>query len=344
MSRQIQNMPVSSNKSIVQRLGGQNVVVFLIVAALFGFFCIASPNFRKYSTMLSILDYSYYITLIAIGVTFPLITGGVDLSIGTGLICYSLIGGYLVVYQGWPVWLGVIICILCGAIIGLLNGVLIGIMNLPPFLATLCTMMMTRGLGSIFSTGLGIPWPTVGTEGGWFRTIFKLNIGDMKLPLGFLWILLLIVLMSFILNHTKAGRYIIAVGCNREATRLSGINIKSYYIIAYVISGVFAGIASIAYSAIFASVYPGTGAGFELEGIGGAIIGGVSMTGGVGSIAGTLLGVFVICILKTGLPFVGLQANWQQIITGIVLITAVLIDLSRNKKGAKSVTAALKKQ
>ena len=344
MSRQNKNLPVSSNKSIIERLGGQNVVVLLIVIALFGFFSIASPNFRKYSTLLSILDYSYYITLIAIGVTFPLITGGVDLSIGTGLICYSLVGGYLVVYQGWPVWAGMIVCVLCGAIIGVLNGVLIGFMELPPFLATLCTMMMTRGLGSIFSRGLGIPWPTVGTEGGWFRTIFKLNIGDMKIPLGFLWILLLVVLMSFILNHTKTGRYILAIGCNREATRLSGINIKSCYILAYMISGVFAGLASIAYSAIFASVYPGTGAGFELEGIGGAIIGGVSMTGGIGSITGTLLGVFIICILKTGLPFIGLQANWQQIITGVVLITAVLIDLNRNMKKTKSVTAALKKQ
>jgi ribose transport system permease protein len=335
MSRHIQNTPVSSNKSIVKRLGGQNVVVFLIVAALFAFFCIVSPNFRRYSTILSILDYSYYITLIAIGVTFPLITGGVDLSIGTGLICYSLIGGYLVVYQGWPVWAGMIVCVLCGALIGLLNGFLVGTMNLPPFLATLCTMMMTRGLGSICSTGLGIPWPTAGTEGGWFRTIFKLNIGDLKLPLGFLWILLLTALMSFVLNHTKVGRYIIAIGSNKEATRLSGINTKYIYISAYVISGIFAGFAAIAYSAIFASVYPGTGAGFELEGIGGAIIGGVSMTGGVGSVTGTLIGVFVICILKTGLPFIGLQANWQQIITGVVLITAVLIDLSRNVKGRK---------
>lgn len=344
MSKKIQNTPGSSNKSLIQRLGGQNVVVLLIVIALIGFFSITSPNFRKYSTLLSILDYSYYITLIAIGVTFPLITGGVDLSIGTGLICYSLVGGYLVVYQGWPIWAGLIVCILAGAIIGALNGILIGIMNLPPFLATLCTMMMTRGLGSIFSRGLGIPWPTVGTEGGWFRTIFKLNIGELKLPLGFLWIILLVILMSFILNHTKTGRYIIAIGSNKEATRLSGVNIKLYTILAYVISGIFAGLASIAYSAIFASVYPGTGAGFELEGIGGAIIGGVSMTGGVGSITGTLLGVFIICILKTGLPFIGLQANWQQIITGVVLITAVLIDINKNMKKTKSVSAAIKKQ
>jgi len=335
MPKKTEKTPGSSNKSIIQRLGGQNVVVFFIVVALLAFFSVTSPNFRKYSTILSILDYSYYITLIAIGVTFPLITGGVDLSIGTGLICYSLVGGYLVVYQGWPVWAGMIVCVLAGAIIGLLNGILVGIMNLPPFLATLCTMMMTRGLGSIFSRGLGIPWPTAGTEGGWFRTIFKLNIGDLKLPLGFLWILLLVALMSYVLNHTKTGRYVLAVGCNKEATRLSGVNIKTVYIKAYMISGIFAGLASIAYSAIFASVYPGTGAGFELEGIGGAIIGGVSMTGGVGSITGTLLGVFIICILKTGLPFIGLQANWQQIITGIVLITAVLIDINRNKKKLK---------
>ncbi len=344
MSRRNMETPVSLNKSITQRLGGQNIVVLLIVIGLFAFFSAVSPNFRRYSTLLSILDYSYYITLIGIGVTFPLITGGVDLSIGTGLICYSLVGGYLVVYQGWPVWLGMIVCVLCGAIIGLLNGVLIGIMDLTPFLATLCTMMMTRGLGSIFSRGLGIPWPMVGSEGGWFRTIFKLNFGDVRLPLGFLWIVLLVILMSYILNHTKVGRYILAIGSNKEATRLSGVNVKLYTIIAYVISGVFAGLAAIAYSAIFASVYPGTGAGFELEGIGGAIIGGVSMTGGAGSIVGTLLGVFIICILKTGLPFIGLQANWQQIITGVVLITAVIVDLNRQNKGTKSITTARKKQ
>ena len=120
---------------------------------------------------------------------------------------------------------------------------------------------------------------------------------------------------------------------DKEATRLSGVNVRFYHIAAYVICGFFAGLASIAYSAIFATVQPGSGAGFELEAIGGAIIGGVSMTGGVGSITGTLFGVFVICLLKTGLPFIGLTANWQQIITGFVLIAAVLVDILKRKSG-----------
>ena len=138
--------------------------------------------------------------------------------------------------------------------------------------------------------------------------------------------------MSFVLNHTKIGRYTIAIGSNKEATILSGINVKFYHIMAYVISGLFAGLASIAYSAVFSTVQPGTGAGFELEAIGGAIIGGVSASGGVGSVTGSLLGVFVICLLKTGLPYIGLQANWQQIITGMVLIGAVMVDILKKKK------------
>ena len=136
------------------------------------------------------------------------------------------------------------------------------------------------------------------------------------------------------MNHTRVGRYTIAIGSNKEAARLSGVNVKAYHVGAYVISGFFAGLAAISYAAVFATVQPGSGAGFELEAIGGAIIGGVSASGGVGTVTGSLLGVFVICLLKTGLPFIGLTANWQQIITGFVLIAAVLIDIFKRKKEA----------
>jgi len=321
-----------NKKSIMQRLGGQKFIVLLVVIVLFAVFSIASEDFRKYTTVLQILDFSYYIVLMAIGVTFPLITGGVDLSIGTGLICYSLAGGYLVVHHGVPTIVGILISVLFGIIIGCANGVLIAVMDLPPFLATLCTCMITRGLGSICSKGYGVSWPTTGAPGSWFRGIFKLTIGNTKYPIGFLWILLIVAAMAFVLNHTKIGRYTIAIGSNKEAAILSGINVKFYHIMAYVISGFFAGLASIAYSAVFPTVQPGTGAGFELEAIGGAIIGGVSATGGAGSIEGTLIGVFVICLLKTGLPYVGLQANWQQIITGLVLIGAVLVDIIKKRR------------
>ena len=326
------NAPTLKTQSLVSKLGGQKFIVLLVVIVLFTFFCVKSPDFRKYSTVMSILDYSYYIALMAIGVTFPLITGGVDLSIGTGLICYSLAGGYLVMQCGWPTEAGLLVSILFGVVIGIVNGVLVAIMNLPPFLATLCTCMITRGLGSLCSKGFGISWPTSGSEGSWFRNIFKITVNGTKVPIGFLWVIILVLIMAFILNHTKIGRYTIAIGSNREATVLSGVNVKFYHIMAYTISGLFAGLASIAYSAVFATVQPGTGAGFELEAIGGAIIGGVSATGGAGSIEGSLIGVFVICLLKTGLPYIGLQANWQQIITGVVLITAVLVDIIKKKR------------
>ena len=139
------SVPNMQNKSVISRLGGQKFIVLLVVIGLIIFFSTVSPDFRKYSTAMSILDYSYYITLMAIGVTFPLITGGVDLSIGTGLICYSLTGGFLIVQKGWPVWAGMLVAVLLGIAIGFLNGVLVSIMNLPPFLATLCTCMITRG-------------------------------------------------------------------------------------------------------------------------------------------------------------------------------------------------------
>ncbi|MDD3220406.1 MAG: ABC transporter permease [Lachnospiraceae bacterium] len=325
-------MPAVQKKSPFGKLKGQSLIVLLVIIGLFIFFCIMSPSFRRYTTIISILDYSYYIALMAIGVAFPLMTGGVDLSIGTGLICYSLVGGWLIQVHGMPVGVGLAACILFGLVMGAINGVLVSFMELPPFLATLCTMMVNRGLGSVIA-GRAISWPVAAAPGGWFRNIFKITVGKTLIPIGFLWVILLVILMSFVLNHTKIGRYTLAIGSNKEATRLSGVNVKFYHLFAYVISGFFAGLAAISYSAIFATVQPGTGAGFEMEAIGGAIIGGVSATGGAGSIVGTLFGVFVFCLLKTGLPFIGLQANWQQIITGLVLIGAVLIDIIKKKKG-----------
>lgn len=316
---------------LMAKLGSQKFIVLLVVIGLMLIFSVAAPSFRKYTTIVDLINKSYFVILMAIGVAFPLITGGVDLSIGTGLVCYALAGGYLVVNQGWPVWAGMLVAVLFGCLVGLLNGVLIAVMDLPPFLATLCTCMMTRGLGSICAHNFGISWPSSG-EGSWFRSIFKIVVNKKVIPLGFIWVLLLVALMAFVLNHTKVGRYTFAIGSNKEATRLSGVNVKKYHVIAYVISGLFSGLAAIAYAATFPTVQPGTGAGFELEAIGGAIIGGVSASGGAGSIEGTLLGVLVICILKTGLPFVGLQANWQQIITGAVLIGAVLIDIIKRKR------------
>lgn len=320
----------------VKKIDMQKVIIFGILILLLIFFSFANPTFRRYTTFLSLMGYTYYIAFMAIGVTFPLLTGGVDLSIGTGLICYALTGGYLVVYKGWPVWLGLLVAVLFGVVIGLFNGFAVAVLDLPPFLATLCTCMITRGLGSICSNGTGVPWPNGNANGAWFRSLFRLKINDFTIPIGIIWVVLAVFLMTLLLNHTKVGRYILAIGSNKEAARLCGINVVVYQISAYVISGFFAGLAGIAFAASFATIQPGLGAGFELDAIGAAIIGGVSTAGGYGTVTGTILGVLVISLLKTGLPYVGLQANWQQIIIGIVLISAIMIDIIRNKRARAS--------
>lgn len=322
-----------AKKKAFSKLKGREAMVLGIIVVMIAFFSILSPTFRTYNTFVSVLDCSYYVTLMALGVTFPLITGGVDLSIGTGLASYALIGGFLIVHKGVSVPVAMIICILVGVLIGLFNGVLVAIMDLPPFLATLCTCMITRGLGPALCGGFGVSWPNALVAEGAFRKIFKFNTATGKVvPIGIVAIIVLVIIMSFVLNHTKVGRYTIAIGSNKEATRLSGVNVKFYHIFAYVISGFFAGLAGIAYAATYATIYPGSGAGFELEAIGGAIVGGVSATGGYGSIWGAFLGVMVISLMKIGLPFIGLQANWQQIFTGLVLIGAVLVDVVKKRK------------
>lgn len=326
----------SSNvlNSFIKKFGTQRLIILGVIVILIVFFSLASPSFRKYTTAVTLCNYMYYILLMAIGVTFPLLTGGVDLSIGTGLICYAIVGSYVMSNGNMPVGVAMLVALGMSLIIGFINGIIIAKLDLPPFITTLCTMMIARGLGSILTGGLSGVWPMEGMDGGWCRNIFKISIGDTIVPIGIIWMILLIVIMTIVLRKTRIGRYILAIGSNKEALRLSGVNVVKWQVIAYVISGLFAGLAAIAYACTFTNITPGTGAGLELDAIGGAIIGGTSMTGGYGSIVGSLLGVLVISVLKTGLPYIGLQANWQQIITGLVLLAAITVDMAKRKKEA----------
>lgn len=317
---------------LIQKLGVQRLVIFGVLVILFAFFYLMSPSFRKYTTIITMTSYMYYIMLMAIGVTFPLITGGVDLSIGTGLVCYSIVGSYLMRQMGLPIWVAMLVTVGMGVFFGFFNGIIVAKLNLPPFITTLCTMMIVRGLGSILTQSMTGVWPMAGQEGSWFRDLLKIRINGTIYPVGLLIIIALVIIMSIVLNHSRVGRYIVAVGSNKEALKLSGVNVVRWHMMAYVFSGLFAGLAAIAYAGTFTSITPGTGAGFELDAIGGAIIGGTAMTGGSGSIVGTFLGVCLISLLKTGLPYIGLQANWQQIITGSIIITAVTIDMIRRRK------------
>ncbi len=311
----------------------QYLVVIGALIVLSILFSALSPSFRTYTTIVTMTSYMYYILFMAIGVTFPLITGGVDLTMGTGLVCYAIFGSYCINTLGIPVAGAIVVVILFGMLMGLINGIIVAKFDLPAFLTTLCTMMIARGLGSVLTGSQSGLWPQGTQPGAWLRSVFKITTADNKIiPLGIVWALLAVIIMQFILNHTRVGRYIIAIGSNKEALRLSGVPVMRWHILAYVISGFFTGLAAIAYAATFATLVPGSGAGFEMDAIGGVIIGGTSTTGGKGTIIGTLLGVILISLLKTGLPFIGLQANWQQIITGLVILFAVTVDMARNKK------------
>lgn len=320
------------NHPIVKTIGTQKLIALLALIAIYVIFGIINPSFRTYPTLVNIFDASYYIGFMAIGVTFAITSDGIDLSIGTVLTCSALISGCLITKYNLPVALGLVVCILIGAFFGLLNGVMVSYMGLPPFIATLGSMMLSKGVGSIFTKAQSITWPQASTEQGWFRNIFKINQNGVLIPTGFILLMAIAILAAILLNKTRPGRYILALGSNNEATRLSGVNVAKWRTLAYVISGTMAGLAGLAYASIYSTILPGGGSGFELDAIAGVVIGGTSMSGGYGTISGTLIGVFIMSILKTGLPFIGLQTHYQQVATGIVLVFAVFMDVLNRKK------------
>ncbi len=321
------------NNPVVKAIGTQRLVALAALIVIYGVFGMMNPRFATYNTMVNIFDASYYIGFMAIGICFVIATGGIDLSVGTVLTMSGLVAGYLNVNKGYPMWLTVVICILIGTIFGVVNGVLVAKMGLPPFIATLSTMMLSKGIGSIITGAQSVTWKSGSDPEGWYRCLFKIKTtGGLLIPTGFVLLITAAVIMAVVLNKTKTGRYILSLGSNKEATRLSGVNVDKYLITAYIISGTFAGIAGLAYSTIYSTLLPGGGAGFEMDAIAGVVIGGTSMAGGTGTIAGTMIGVFIISVLKTGLPFVGLQTHYQQVATGLVLVVAVFADVYRNHK------------
>ena len=314
----------------------QQAVVVCALVVICIVFSFLTDKFLQGSTFTNISKSAYYIAFMAIGVTFVISTGGIDLSIGTVAICSALIGGTFM-EKGAPMALVILIILLCGIVFGLINGLLVSRLELPAFIATLGTMMISRGLGSIVSQTKTITFPQGEQSGAWFREIFmttKAGIFPKNFPTGFVLLALFAIVMAVVLNKTRIGRYILSIGSNKEATRLSGIDVKKYETLAYVFSGFFAALAGIAYVAVFSTAQPNTGNGFELDAIAGVVIGGTSLSGGVGSIFGTVIGVFIMTVLKIGFPYIGVQSHYQLFITGIILICAVYMDILNRKRKA----------
>ena len=313
----------------------QQAVVVAALVVICMAFSMMTVKFMQPTTFTNIAKSAYYVAFLAIGVTFVISTGGIDLSIGTVAICSALIGGTLM-ENGAPMIVVILVILLTGCIFGLINGLMVSKLELPAFIATLGTMMISRGLGSIVSKTKTISFPQGDAPGAWFRELFMITkdggILPKNFPTGFLLLALCAIIMSIVLNKTQVGRYILSIGSNKEATRLSGIDVEKYETIAYVISGFFAALAGIAYVAVFSTAQPNTGNGFELDAIAGVVIGGTSLSGGVGSIFGTIIGVFIMTVLKIGFPYIGVQSHYQLFITGIILVFAVYMDILNRKR------------
>ncbi len=333
-------MGTTKNKSFfVEKLQGVGIQRILAPAALvllYIFFGLFGRNFFSYDTLVNILDSSYYIGFIAIGVTFVIITGGIDLSVGTVMMAAAIIGGTAFKSWGWPMWASLLLILAVGTAFGYLNGILVSRLKLPPFIATLGTMMISMGVGSIVANVRSATFPTRASDDGWFKNIFKfINDKGFSVPTGAIVLFGIAVIAWIILTKTKMGRYIFAIGSNKEAARLSGVDVQKWEMMAYVVAGATAGIGGIAFAAVYTTVMPAQGQGFELYAIAGAVIGGTSLSGGIGTVFGTLIGVFIMSVLRTGLPSMDLQAHYQTFFTGVVVIGAVLLDIYRNEKASE---------
>jgi ribose transport system permease protein len=319
--------------SFLKGLKNKGFQKFLSLGALiilYALFSIFGNNFFSQSTLVNILDSSYYIGFLAIGVTFVIITGGIDLSIGTVMMCSTLLGGVAYNVWKWPIGLCIILIIIVATLFGLLNGILVAKLKLPPFIATLGTMLISMGLGSIIAKVTTQRYPTTYDADGWFkRVFFKTSSG---FPTGVIFLLIFFLIALIILNKTRLGRYTFAMGSNEEAVRLSGVKVSNWKIAVYVLSGFYAGLAGIMYAAAYTTIIPGTGNGIELQAISAVVIGGTSLAGGVGSVVGTVIGVYIMSVLSNGLMSMNLQGQWQTFFTGIVVICAVLLDIYRTKK------------
>lgn len=306
----------------------QQVFVFAALIAIYIFFMIFAPNFAQPGIALDIVQQSAYIGVMALGATFVIATGGIDLSAGTGMTLVAVMAGVFLAgdWMNLPTAIGLPLVILVGALMGLVNGLNISVLGLPPFIATLAMMMVARGLALIISGASSI---TIANPDYKFIASGQIIPGVANAILVFI---VLSVIAWVLLNKTLLGRYALAIGSNEEATRLSGVNVKLWKTLVYVTAGVFIAFGAILYSGRFGFVQPAEGVGFELNVIAAVVIGGTSLAGGRANIVGTVVGALIMETLKKGLQMMGIAQEWQLVVTGIVVLIAVFVDILRRKR------------
>ena len=280
---------------------------------------ILTPHFLTVSNLLNIVQQTSINAIVAAGMTFVIISGGIDLSVGSIVALSGVVLGTVLQMNQPPLVTPLLAALAVGMGCGLLNGVLVSFGRLPPFIVTLGMMSIARGAALVFTEGR----PVSGFEDG-FRWIATGSIGFVPAPV----IIMLIVyaLAHFVLTRTTFGRYVYAIGGNEEATRLSGVAVRFHKTVVYGVAGLMSAVAAVVLTARLNSAQPIAGMMYELDAIAATVIGGTSLLGGEGSLGGTLIGALIMGVLRNGLNLLGVSSFLQQIVIGVVIVVAVLVD------------------
>ncbi len=319
-------------KTLFRSDATQRLLAFAALIVLILVFSLASPNFLQFNNIIGILLATAVNGVLALGVTYVIITGGIDLSIGTVMTFAAVMTGVFITYWQLPVPVGLVGGILTGALAGLVNGLIIARMRIPPFIATLGMMYIAKGLSLVISNLK----PIYFNETPEFRQIAMGSvtgaaIPGLDIPNAVFILFGAAIIASFILGRTILGRYTFALGSNEEATRLSGVNTRSWKVAVYALCGTFAGLAGVLMAARLNSAQPALGQGYELDAIAAVVIGGTSLSGGEGTIQGTIIGAFVMSVLVNGLRILSVPQEWQTVVTGAIVILAVYLDIIRRR-------------
>ncbi|MFD5117829.1 substrate-binding domain-containing protein [Streptomyces sp. NPDC058385] len=306
--------------------GALSALVVLVIAM-----SLLSGDFLTTQNLLNVGVQAAVTAILAFGVTFVIVSAGIDLSVGSVAALSATVLAWAATSEGVPVWIAVILAVVTGIACGFVNGALISYGKLPPFIATLAMLSVGRGLSLVISQGSPIPFPQsvsrIGdTLGGW-------------LPVPVLVMVVMGLITALILGRTFIGRSMFAIGGNEEAARLSGLRVKRQKVVIYALSGLFAAVAGIVLASRLTSAQPQAAQGYELDAIAAVVIGGASLSGGVGKASGTFIGALILAVLRNGLNLLSVSAFWQQVVIGVVIALAVLLDTVRRKAGATPTAA-----
>lgn len=314
--------PLRLRADLLQKMLAFGALIILMVV-----FSTLSEYFLSFSNLVDILLAAAVTGVLAIGATFVMTAGGIDLSVGTVMTLSAVMAAHTMAVWQMPVVVGVLAAVATGATCGVVNGVLVAKMGLPPFIATLGTFYVARGLALVISDSA----PIYLTDEPAFLSI---TMGQIVpgVPNAVLIFFALAVLAAVILGRTILGRYIVSLGSNEEATRLSGVRTDRWKIAVYTLAGVFTGLAGVLLAGRIGSAQPSLGAGYELDAIAAAVIGGTSLRGGEGTMLGTVIGACITSTLNNGLRLLSVPQEWQLVITGCILVLAVFLDVVRRRQ------------